>query len=148
MFDASFPTESFGSDLPPPPIPTTAPALLSTPGRVLPPTTRGRLQYGPISNLLGIVGGIDVNKEDDEFNRQQLSMTSARNDTDRSMEVMMDHPKVESEEAPGPRAPLTPPTTPREQEYEVMSLQNGLICSRNISGRVLYRLVRHMESLA
>ncbi|GJJ75588.1 mediator of RNA polymerase II transcription subunit 14 [Entomortierella parvispora] len=148
MFDASFPTESFGSDLPPPPIPTTAPALLATPGRVLPPTTRGRLQYGPISNLLGVIGGIDVNKEDEEFNRLQLGAPSTHNDTDGSMEITMEQPKLESEQTPNQHSPLTPPSTPRDQEYEVMALQNGLICSRNISGRVLYRLAKHMENLA
>ncbi|KAG0050123.1 mediator complex subunit [Gryganskiella cystojenkinii] len=141
MYDAFFPTESFNSDLPPPPLPSTAPALLSTPGRIVPATSRGRLQYGQIGNLKTIIDGIDVDKEDEEFNELQLNSSSMSTTTTTLKE---EHPPSNK------HSPQTPPATPRdeaEEVYELMPMPNGVLCSRNISGRVLYRLAKHMETL-
>ncbi|KAF9950506.1 mediator complex subunit, partial [Mortierella alpina] len=75
MFDASFPTESYSASLPPPPAPSVAPGLAQA-GRVIPPTTKGHLHYGPIPNLQTIISSIDVDKEDDEYNALHSQITT------------------------------------------------------------------------
>ncbi|KAF9902525.1 mediator complex subunit [Linnemannia zychae] len=79
MHDASFPNESYGSSLPPPPAPALAPLLL-TPGRLISPTTKGHLHYVPINNFQAIVDGIDVDKEDEEFNNLQRAIETGANE--------------------------------------------------------------------
>ncbi|KAF9345440.1 mediator complex subunit, partial [Mortierella sp. AD094] len=145
MFDASFPSESYGTSLPPPPAPATAPGLV-TPGRIIPPTTKGHLHYGPITNLQGIIGGIDVEREDEEYNQLQSSITGSpitgapHNIHNAILAQQHQH-----------QSNTTPSNSvfrnQGEEPYEILPLPNGLVCSRSMSGRVLYRIARHIESL-
>ncbi|KAF9188419.1 mediator complex subunit, partial [Haplosporangium sp. Z 11] len=81
MFDASFPSESFSTNLPPPPAPFVAPGLLTPAGRNIPPTTKGHLHYGAIANLQGVIGAIDIDKEDEEFNELQSKIVGISTET-------------------------------------------------------------------
>ncbi|KAF9431947.1 mediator complex subunit [Entomortierella beljakovae] len=114
IYDASFPSESYGTSLPPPPAPATAPGLV-TPGRIIPPTTKGHLHYAPISNLQGAIDAINVGMEDERYNRFETSIANT--------------------------------VHPEGEPYELLPLSNGLICSRSISGRVLYHIAMHIETL-
>ncbi|KAF9095809.1 mediator complex subunit [Mortierella sp. AM989] len=145
IFDASFPSESFGTSLPPPPVPAIAPGL-ATPGRIIPPTTKGHLYYGPITNLQGVIGAIDVEKEDDDYNQLQSSISS-------SLPTNLQHTLHNGTVAQQPlqQSSATLASTvfrnPGEEPYEVLPLPNGLVCSRSMSGRVLYRIAKHIETL-
>ncbi|KAF9207387.1 mediator complex subunit [Haplosporangium sp. Z 27] len=143
MFDASFPSESYGTPLPPPPAPATAPGLV-TPGRIVPPTSRGHLHYGAITNLQGIIGSIDVDKEDEEYNQLQSSIGSSS--------VNASHNIHNGSVAQQHQQSYAKPTNTairnlEEEPYEILPLPNGLVCSRSMSGRVLYRIAKHIESL-
>ncbi|KAF9581495.1 mediator complex subunit [Lunasporangiospora selenospora] len=155
IFDSSFPSESYGAGLPPPPAPTVAPTLL-TPGRTIAPTTKGHLHYGPISNLQGIIGAIDVDKDDEEYNQIMANSTS---------ELIRDSqpaPKPLSsadilkrsslhnamdQAPPQPSAAAIPSKQIEEEVYQIMPLPNGVVCSRAASGRVFFRIAKHVESL-
>ncbi|KAI1318365.1 mediator complex subunit [Mortierella claussenii] len=141
MFDASFPSESYGSTLPPPPPPATAPALM-TPGRIVPPTTKGHLHYAAIPNLQGIIGSIDVDKEDEEFNSLQSPITVPSLATTNAGTSTFGDITFQPE-----AVALVRTGQEQEEPYEIMPLPNGLVCSRNASGRVLYRIAKHIESL-
>ncbi|KAF8924865.1 mediator complex subunit [Dissophora ornata] len=136
MFDASFPSESYSANLPPPPQANIAPALM-TPGRIVPPTTKGHLNYGAILNLQGVIGSIDVEKEDGEFNELQAKLMALGTGVDSDANTLGTNNNgntgaIERHE---------------EELYEIMPLPNGLVCSRSASGRVLYRIAKHIESL-
>ncbi|KAF9920382.1 mediator complex subunit, partial [Linnemannia zychae] len=79
MHDASFPCESYGSGLPPPPAPALTPALIATPGRVVSPTSKGHLHYAAINNFQSLIEGIDVDRADEEFNILQRAIETASN---------------------------------------------------------------------
>ncbi|KAG0338890.1 mediator complex subunit [Podila humilis] len=168
IFDASFPSESFGSSLPPPPAPSTAPSLLTPPGRVIPPTTRGHLHYAAITNLQGVIGAIDVDKEDEEYNKSTTvapSPSAATNSTATpsappmlSTAAIIAAAKSNMKKEHSPLLPAAVPTPatatpphlridPRDEPYELMPMPNGVICSRSASGRVLYRILKHVEGL-
>ncbi|KAF9911460.1 mediator complex subunit [Lobosporangium transversale] len=135
MFDASFPSESFGSNLPPPPQPATAPSLM-TPGRIVPPTSKGHLHYGAIPKLQALIGSIDVDKEDEEFNDLQPTIAS----------LVINSSVTSSQGRKLSSHGTTLGGLQEEDSYEIMPLPNGLICSRKASGRALYRIAKHMES--
>ncbi|KAF9350006.1 mediator complex subunit [Mortierella sp. NVP85] len=137
MFDASYPCESYGTNLPPPPTPAIAPTLM-TPGRIIPPTTKGHLHYGPIPNLDGVIEAINVEKEDEEFNdlQSKISALGTGMELNSTMETGLEtqryhyHSSIRNQEA---------------EPYEIMLLSHGVLCSRSASGRVLYRIAKHIE---
>ncbi|KAG0317244.1 mediator complex subunit [Dissophora globulifera] len=137
MFDASFPSESYGSSLPPPPAPAISPLLVTT-GRLVPPTTKGHLHYGPIPNLQGVIGGIDVEKADGEYDELQSRIAATG--------VGMDG--IIGTSGGGDKAGAVAVGRGVHQEaHDLLPLPNGLICSRSMSGRVLYRIAKHVEGL-
>ncbi|KAF9427883.1 mediator complex subunit [Podila epigama] len=162
IFDASFPSESYGSSLPPPPAPSTAPTLLAPAGRVIPPTTRGHLHFVPITNLQGAIGAIDVDKKDEEYIKSTTAMPSPTAQspalgapptlsTAAIIAAAKSNMKKENSPLLAP-ATMTPNHTaqhvdPRDEPYELMPMPTGVICSRSASGRVLYRIAKHIESL-
>ncbi|KAG0196968.1 mediator complex subunit [Mortierella sp. GBA30] len=154
MFDASFPTESYGSSLPPPPAPAIAPALTQA-GCTVPPSTKGHLHYVPIPNLQSIISGIDVDKEDEEFNAMRAQITAGLTLDDRSSSFTP-HPTSHEGVLPtGNHHGNTISTLetypkirdPADELYQIMPLQNGLVCSRGVSSRVLYRIAQNIEAL-
>ncbi|KAG0349716.1 mediator complex subunit [Podila minutissima] len=158
IFDASFPSESFGSSLPPPPAPSTAPALLTPPGRVIPPTTRGHLNYSAITNLQGVIGAIDVDKDDEEYIRSTMVTPSPSSQAPTpaptlSTAAIIAAAKSNLKKEASPMVSLAAATVlhnaidPRDEPYEIMPMPNGVICSRSASGRVMYRIAKHIDSL-
>ncbi|KAF9557662.1 mediator complex subunit [Mortierella alpina] len=152
MFDASFPTESYSASLPPPPAPSVAPGLAQA-GRIIPPTTKGHLHYGPIPNLQTAISSIDVDKEDDEYNVLRSQITPGSAEGGDTMFVATT-PAVSNIQPPANTSQSALTTEPRftrrdpqDEVYQIMPLQNGLVCSRNASGRVLYRIAKHIETL-
>ncbi|KAG0087513.1 mediator complex subunit [Podila epicladia] len=158
IFDASFPSESFGSSLPPPPAPSTAPALLTPPGRVIPPTTRGHLNYSAITNLQGVIGAIDVDKDDEEYIRSTMVTPSPASQASTpaptlSTAAIIAAAKSNLKKEALPMVSLAAVTAlhnvidPRDDPYEIMPMPNGVICSRSASGRVMYRIAKHIDSI-
>ncbi|KAF9096039.1 mediator complex subunit [Mortierella sp. AD031] len=167
MHDASFPSESFGSSLPPPPGPALAPTLLTTPGRTISPTTKGHLHYGVISNLQGVIENIDVDKEDEEFNAIQRAIEAAtipppipHNNPNlhapssitllkqqQQLHLQQQQQQQLHQQQEGAIATRAADIEQDDEPYEVMPLPYGVVCSRSTSGRVLYRIAKHMESL-
>ncbi|KAF9927092.1 mediator complex subunit [Mortierella alpina] len=152
MFDASFPTESYSASLPPPPAPSVAPGLVQA-GRIIPPTTKGHLHYGPIPNLQTIISSIDIDKEDDEYNVLQSQIREgstvggdASLATTTSVLKNIQLSGNTSQTASAAQARVTT-RDPQDEVYQIMPLQNGLVCSRSASGRVLYRIAKHIETL-
>ncbi|KAG0245694.1 mediator complex subunit [Mortierella sp. GBA43] len=158
MLDASYPCESYWtnlphSQLPPPPTPSVAPALVAS-GKVIPQTTKGHLHYAHIEKLIGAIEVIDVNKEDEEFNEflpkmpvQGLLGAGAESSSSSSSSSNTHAGQVAA--AAGSQQ-YHYHSTSRVQEaepYELMPLPTGVVCSRSASGRVLYRIAKHMEGL-
>ncbi len=158
MFDASFPSESFSNNLPPPPAPFVALGLLTPAVRNIPPTTKGHLHYGAIEYLQGVIGAIDVDKEDEEFNELQskiagTSIPSAVNTSSHHQQYPGKSANpTDNNNHDTINTAITPSTSTsndrvEEEAYEILPLSNGLVCSRKASGRVLYRIAKHIESL-
>lgn len=142
MFDASYPCESYGTTLPPPPPPAVAAALTAS-GKVVPPTTKGHLHYGPIPGLIGAIDSINLEKEDEEFNDLQHKISGLSAGTGSSAAIHTNLEMVPSKQ-------YHYHSNVRRQEgepYEFMPLAIGVICSRSTSGRVLYRIAKHIEGL-
>ncbi|KAI9233711.1 MAG: mediator complex subunit MED14-domain-containing protein [Podila humilis] len=158
IFDASFPSESFGSSLPPPPAPSTAAALLTPPGRVIPATTRGHLNYSAIVNLQGVIGAIDVEKDDEEYIRSTMVAPSPASQAPGpaptlSTAAIIAAAKSNLKKEAAPMVSMAAATAlhhaidPRDEPYEIMPMPNGVICSRSASGRVMFRIAKHIDSL-
>ncbi|KAF9160439.1 mediator complex subunit [Actinomortierella ambigua] len=161
IFDASFPAESFDKSLPPPPAPALAPALESQGGQgPIAPTTRGHLNYGPIPNLLGVVGSMDLDRDEDFETSLGLSMFSQG--------FLRENPDVVSKAlaalSASPSLSLSSSPSPQQQQQQqqqilrrlqlelegskmLMPLPHGVVCSRAVSARVVYRIARHIETL-
>jgi len=109
-----------------------------TPGRIIPPTTKGHLHYGPIPNLDGVIEAINVEREDEEFNdlQSKISALGTGMELSPTMETGLEtqryhyHSSIRNQEA---------------EPYEIMLLSHGVLCSRSASGRVFYRIAKHIE---
>ncbi|KAG0228667.1 mediator complex subunit [Actinomortierella wolfii] len=160
IFDASYPTESFDKTLPPPPAPALSPALesQSSQGSVA-PTTKGHLNYIPIPNLLGIVGSMDLDRDEDFETNIGLSMFSQGYLSENSHIVSKAFAAATAAAAAAPAASSTSLQQQQQQQIlrrlqlelegskMLMPLPHGVVCSRAVSARVVYRIAKHIETL-
>ena len=105
-----------------------------------------------------MIGAIDVDKDDEEYIRSTMVAPSPASQAPGpaptlSTAAIIAAAKSNLKKEASPMVSMAAATAlhqaidPRDEPYEIMPMPNGVICSRSTSGRVMFRIAKHIDSL-